>query len=333
MKIVITGAAGFIGSHIAKHLLETYTDAEIYLIDKLSYASSGLDRLRIFDLLHQPQVHVLTTDLAEPLSEGLEKEIGYNVDYILHLAAESHVDNSIADPRNVVLNNIKATLTILDFARKQHRLVKFVHFSTDEVFGDAGIRVDGFNEYEPHRPSNPYSASKSSAEQICRSYCNCYNVPLVTIHCSNVYGTTQHVEKFVPKCISLMLQDKPVYIHTDINVDPCTRSYIHVTDVGRAVNFIMKNGYIGHDYNLPGKSIDVLTLARKIHGIIRREVKHHVIPEDKYEFLNLIEGRPNHDVRYLLDGGKLHDLGFRSKIDFDQGLEDTVKWYLNNSWI
>ena len=208
--IVVTGGCGFIGHHFIEHLMIN-TDWNIIILDKLSYASNGFERLRDTGCLNNSRIKVYTNDLINPLPDGLKKEIGDNVNYIVHMAAETHVDNSIKDPGLFIKNNIESTFNMLEYARTLEHLETFFYFSTDEVFGPA-LNDKLFKEWDRHKPTNPYSASKSAAEQICVSYENTYKIPLMIVNVMNAFGERQHVEKFIPLCIKKVLNNEKVYI-------------------------------------------------------------------------------------------------------------------------
>ena len=183
--IVLTGGCGFIGHHFAEHVHKN-TDWNIIIIDKLNYASMGLDRLRNNKLIESPRVKIFTLDLCNELSEGIKREIGNNIDYIVHMAAETHVDNSIKEPLNVITNNINSTVNLLEWARTLRNRQIFFYFSTDEVFGPA-LGDTLYKEWDRHRPTNPYSASKSAAENICIAYENTYKLPLMIVNVMNAF--------------------------------------------------------------------------------------------------------------------------------------------------
>lgn len=223
--VLITGGCGFIGHHFVEHIFST-TNWNIIVLDKLTYASHGLERLRNTDTLDSKRVKVFTYDLSHPLSIGLKKELG-DVNYIVHMAADTHVDNSISTPVPFIKNNIMLTVHMLEYARTLSNLEIFFYFSTDEVYGPAlGNKL--FQEDERHNPTNPYSASKSGAEQICVAYHNTYDVPVMRINVMNAMGERQHVEKFIPKVIKKVLNDELVEIHSYPDKKTSgTRYYIH----------------------------------------------------------------------------------------------------------
>jgi len=325
-KIVLTGGCGFIGHHFAEYIHKN-TDWNIIIIDKLTYASMGLDRLRNNELLYSNRVKVFTIDLCEEISEGIKREIGDDINYIVHMAAETHVDNSIKEPVKVIKNNVNSTVNLLEWSRSLKSLEIFFYFSTDEVFGPA-LGDTLFKEWDRHRPTNPYSASKSAAENICISYENTYNIPLMIVNVMNAFGERQHVEKFIPLCIKKILNDELIYIHSyPDRITSGTRFYIHAQNIANAVLFLIKNGKIGEKYNISGeKEVSNLELAQLIAKSMNRELK--------YEMIDFHSSRPGHDLRYGLDGTKIYELGWNPKFNFEKSLEKTVNWTLNNlEWL
>ena len=326
MKVIITGGCGFIGHHFVEHIYKN-TDWEIIILDKLSYASNGFERLRDTDTLNNSRVKVFTNDLINPLPEGIIKEIGLNVDYIVHMAAETHVDNSIKDPKLFIDNNIYSTLNMLEYAKKLPNLKMFFYFSTDEVFGPA-LGDTLFKEWDRHKPTNPYSASKSAAEQICISYENTYKIPLMIVNVMNAFGERQHVEKFIPLCVKKLLNNETIYIHSYPDKKTSgTRFYIHARNIAEAVLFLIKNGTIGEKYNISGeREVSNLEMAQMIAKFMHKELD--------YELIDFHSSRPGHDLRYGLDGTKLFEMGFKLPINFEESLRKTVEWTLENQkWL
>jgi len=325
-KILLTGGCGFIGHHFAEYVHKN-TDWDIIIIDKLSYASMGLNRLRNNELLYSPRVKVFTIDLCNELSDGIKKELGSSINYIVHMAAETHVDNSIKEPMKIITNNINSTVNLLEWARTLKNLEIFFYFSTDEVFGPA-LDDTLYKEWDRHRPTNPYSASKSAAENICISYENTYQIPLMIVNVMNAFGERQHVEKFIPLCIKKILNNELVLIHSyPDKKESGTRFYIHAQNIANAVLFLIQNGKIGEKYNISGeKEVSNLDLALLISKSVGKELK--------YEMIDFHSSRPGHDLRYGLDGNKIYELGWNPKFDFEKSLEKTVKWTLNNlEWL
>jgi dTDP-glucose 4,6-dehydratase len=323
--ILITGGCGFIGHHFVEHILVN-TDWDIIIFDKLTYASYGLERLRDTGALNSSRVKLFTYDLSHPISVGLRKEL-HNINYIVHMAADTHVDNSIAAPVPFIRNNVMSTVYMLEFARILKNLEIFFYFSTDEVFGPAlGGKL--FKEWERHKPTNPYSASKSAAEQICIAYENTYKTPLMIVNVMNAFGERQHVEKFIPLCIKKMLNDEKVYIHSYPDMKRSgTRFYIHGRNIAAAVLFLINNGTIGEKYNISGeREVSNLEMAQLIAKFVGKELK--------YEMVNFHPNRPGHDLRYGLDGSKLFNMGFKLPVDFEESLQKMVKWTLENrKWL
>jgi len=325
-KIVLTGGCGFIGHHFAEYIHKN-TDWNIIIIDKLSYASMGLNRLRNNCLIQSDRVKIFTYDLSNEISDGIKKEIGNDINYIVHMAADTHVDNSISNPVNVIQNNVNSTIYLLEWARTLTNLEIFFYFSTDEVFGPA-LGDILYKEWDRHRPMNPYSASKSAAENICISYENTYNIPLMIVNVMNAFGERQHVEKFIPKCIKKILNGEVIEIHSYPNkIDSGSRFYIHAQNIASAVLFLIKNGKTGEKYNIAGeKEVSNLDLALLISKIMNKELK--------YNMVDFHSSRPGHDLRYGLDGNKIYELGWKPKFDFEKSLEKTVHWTLENiEWL
>lgn len=326
MRILITGGCGFIGHHFVEHVFKN-TDWEIIIIDRLSYASNGFERLRDTETLNDNRLKVFTCDLILPLSEGLIKEIG-ELDYIVHMAAETHVDNSIKNPQLFLDNNIKSTYNLLEYARNHlPNLKTFFYFSTDEVFGPA-LGETLYKEWDRHKPTNPYSASKSAAEQICVAYENTYNTPLMIVNVMNAFGERQHVEKFIPLCIKKLLNNEKIYIHSYPDKKTSgTRFYIHGRNIAAAVLFLIKNGKIGEKYNISGeREVSNLEMAQFIAKFMNKELD--------YEMVDFHSDRPGHDLRYGLDGNKLFNMGFELPLNFEESLQKTVEWTLENQkWL
>ena len=323
--VLVTGGCGFIGHHFVEHIF-VKTDWNIIVLDKLTYASHGLERLRNTDTLDSKRVKVFTYDLSHPLSIGLKKELG-DVNYIVHMAADTHVDNSISTPVPFIKNNIMSSVHMLEYARTLSNLETFFYFSTDEVYGPAlGNKL--FQEDERHNPTNPYSASKSGAEQICVAYHNTYDVPVMRINVMNAMGERQHVEKFIPKVIKKVLNDELVEIHSYPDKKTSgTRYYIHARNIAAGVLFLLENGTIGESYNLTGeKEVSNLEMAQIIADTIGKPLK--------YEMVDFHSDRPGHDLRYGLDGAKMKNMGWSLPIDFETSLRNTVKWTVENQeWL
>lgn len=319
--ILITGAAGFIGHHFVEHVLRN-TDHDLVLLDRLDI-SGNLNRLteiRDWDK-HKTRCKFFYHDLRAEISNQLRGQMG-RVDYIVHMAAATHVDRSITDPLDFVYNNIVATAHILEYARKSD-ITKMIYFSTDEVFGPApeGIK---YKEWDRYKSGNPYSATKAGGEELCLAYHNTYGVPVIISHTMNVIGERQHPEKFVPMTINNINQGRKVIIHADRTCTiPGSRFYIHARNVADAVTFLLDKGFSGDKYNIVGeREVNNLELAQMIASIIGKKLD--------YELVDFHSSRKGHDLRYALDGDKMKAMGWEPPIYFKESLGNSVKWTLDN---
>tara|TARA_A100001201_G_scaffold33046_1_gene35584 strand:- start:4959 stop:5975 length:1017 start_codon:yes stop_codon:yes gene_type:complete len=333
-KVIITGGCGFVGHHVIDHVLRK-TNWDIYCVDKLSYASFGLSRLQETAALSNPRLKMFTFDLCSKIPYGLVKELK-DTNYILHIAAESHVENSISNPKDFTKNNVDSTLNLLELARLHcGNLEKFMYFSTDEVFGNA---PEGFAYKEGDRFNcgNPYSASKAASESICESYCNTYGIPIVITNTMNIIGERQHAEKFIPKVIKSILNKEKIHIHCYPDRKKAgSRFYIHARNVADAFIFVLKNTeeiLDSHDssigrYNISGcEELSNLEVVQRISKIMGQKAI--------YEMTDYHSKRPAHDLRYALNGDKLANLGWEVPVDFNKSLEKTVDWTLENKhWL
>ncbi len=316
-RVLITGGCGFIGSHFVEHTLKN-TEWEIVVIDKLSYASYGLERHRKMNLVDNDRITLFTWDLVRKISPEMRKEIG-EIDYIVHMAAETHVDNSIEDPVPFIENNIMSTVQLLEYARELPSLKIFFYFSTDEVYGPA-LGNTMYTEDSRHNPTNPYSASKSGAEGICMSYHNTYKVPVMRVNVMNAFGEMQHEEKFIPKVIGKVLKGEMVHIHSYPDKKKSgTRFYIHARNIAAAVLFLIENGKIGESYNITGeREVSNLEMAQFISKVVGKDLI--------YEMVDFHSSRPGHDLRYGLDGAKMEEMGWKLPVSFEESLEKTIRW-------
>ena len=325
MKVLVTGGCGFIGHHLVDYILRN-TDHDVVVIDKLSYAAKGLTRLVDTNAIDNQRVQIITWDLCVELSVGLIDELS-DVDVIVHMAAETHVDNSIDDPIKCIQNNVMSTVHMLEFARKLPSLKRFLYFSTDEVYGPAlGDKM--YSEWERHNPTNPYSASKSAGEGIALSYHNTYKVPIVICNVMNVFGERQYVEKYIPSCMKRIMNDEVVHIHCYPGCEKAgTRFYIHAQQVANAVMFLIEKAVIGEKYNITGEQeVDNLELAQMIAFFMGKELK--------YEMTDFHSTRPGHDLRYGLDGQKLSLMGWKPNISFCETLKGVVEWTMQHiKWL
>jgi len=322
MRILLTGGAGFLGHHVVEHILKT-TDHEIVIIDRLTYASTGFDRLKDIGAYDNQRIKIFTHDFTQPIVEELAREIG-EIDYILHLGAETHVDNSIKDPWPFVKSNVIGTCQLLDYARTVPSLKKFIYFSTDEVFGDAPKGVS-YKEWDRYNSRNPYAASKAAGEEFCLAYANTYGLPVTITHCMNIFGERQHKEKYIPIVINKILTGTELQIHCTDGVS-ASRAWIHARNVADALMFILKHGENREKYNICGEEHDNEEIANIIAEIMVSKIK--------YSLVSYYDKRPGHDPRYMLDGLKLECLGWKPPKDFKTSLTKTISWTLEHDrWL
>src|SRR3990167_3857105 len=326
MRILITGGAGFIGHHFVEHFIKN-TDWDIVVLDRLNYAIFGFDRLRDINCFDDKRIFILTSDFTLSIKNGLAQEIG-EIDYILHMGAETHVDNSILNPEPFVMSNVVGTMRMLDFARTQKNLKKFIYFSTDEVFGPAPIGIN-HKEWDRYNSGNPYAASKAGGEELALAYANTYKIPVIITHTMNLYGERQHPEKFIPKVINALLNDEIIYIHSNKDKTKAgSRYWIHCRNMADAILFLLnKDLEVPDKFNIVGeKEVDNFELAQLIAEIMNKKLK--------YEMVDFHSSRPGHDLRYALDGSKMKILGWSPPIYFEESLHKTVEWMLENKkWL
>lgn len=324
IRILITGGCGFIGHHFVEHIIKN-TDWDIVIIDKLTYAANGFDRLRDINCFDDKRIHIFSVDFTQEIKDGILKEIG-NIDFIIHLGAETHVDNSIDNAYPFVISNVLGTMRILDLARKL-QIKKMIYCSTDEIFGDAPKGVS-FKEWDRYNSKNPYAATKAGGEELCLAYANTYKVPVLISHTMNAFGERQHPEKFIPMTIRKILLGETVTIHSDTTKTISgSRFYIHARNISSAIMFLLDKGEIRDKYNIVGeKEISNLTMAKFISEIISKELK--------YELVDFHSSRPGHDLRYDLNGEKMRNLGWKIPMNFEKSLTKTIQWTLENKkWI
>lgn len=329
-KILITGGAGFIGSHVVRLFVNKYTDAHIYNLDVLTYAGN-LENLK--DIEKQPNYTFLKADITdEKLMTQLFEE--YQFDGVVHLAAESHVDRSISDPLAFIRTNILGTVNLLNAARtiwKDNMEGKrFYHISTDEVYGSLG-ETGLFTETTAYDPRSPYSSSKASSDHLVRAYYHTYGLPVVISNCSNNYGPNQFPEKLIPLSISNIKNNKPIPIY---GKGENIRDWLYVIDHANAIDLIYREGKLGETYNIGG--INEWTNIDLIHKLC--EVMDDKLGREKGESAKLItfvKDRAGHDMRYAIDSSKLmNELGWEPSLQFEEGIVKTVDWYLDNEeWL
>lgn len=321
VKVLITGAAGFIGHHLTQAILQR-TDWKITIIDRLD-CSGNLNRLAEIGAAKNPRVKFIYHDLRAPFNDQLCGQIGPQ-GYILHLAAATHVDRSIENPMEFVMDNVVATCNVLDFARKVG-CQKYLQFSTDEVFGPAP-GITRYKEWDRYNSGNPYAATKAGAEELAMSYHNTYATPVMVTHTMNVIGFRQHPEKFVPMTIAKVANGETVTIHSDkTKTRAGSRFYIDAREVADAVLFLLEKGKPGEKYNIVGeREMDNLELARTIASAVGRQLR--------YEMTDFHSSRPGHDLRYGLDGTKMAEMGWTPKKPIDDAIAEIVDWTLANPW-
>ncbi len=337
-RILVTGGAGFFGHHLVEHILKN-SSAEVLIVDSLNYASFGFDRLRDINVYDDRRVHRYVHNLVSPIDVGLRRELG-RIDYIIHCAAETHVDNSIKNPRPFLEANVIGTFNILEFARSLKDLKRFIYFSTDEVFGPAALNATEayigpstpsldwtYAEWDRFNPTNPYSATKAAGEDLSLAWGNTYGIPVIVTHTMNMFGERQHPEKFIPLCINKILAGEEILIHSTPDFKPGSRFYIHARNVADATLFIMREGANHDKYNIKGeREVDNLEMAYRIGNILGYAVNARCV--------DFHSSRPGHDLRYSLSGTKLRYMGYRTPVDFDTSLERTIRWFNSNrKWL
>lgn len=325
--ILITGGAGFIGSHVVRRFVNKYPDYHIINLDSLTYAGN-LENLR--DVENSPNYSFEKVDIVDKHALR-EVFTTYNIDGIIHLAAESHVDRSISNPDQFILTNVVGTMNLLDTARDSWdgnfdgKL--FYHISTDEVFGSLG-KEGLFREDTPYDPKSPYSASKASSDHLVRAYGHTYGIPTIITNCSNNYGPNQFPEKLIPLIIYNIKDKKPLPVY---GKGENIRDWLYVEDHAAAIDIIFHEGRRGDNYNIGGNNewtnIDLIMLICKI-----MDEKLDRKPGSSAELITFVKDRPGHDLRYAIDSSKLQrETSWRPIPNFSVGLEKTIDWYLTNT--
>ncbi len=329
-KIIITGGAGFIGSHVVRLFVNKYPEYTIINLDALTYAGN-LENLKDIDTkpnYHFEKVNILDVPAIEAVFDK------YQVTDVIHLAAESHVDRSIVSPLDFVYTNIIGTVNLLNTARtkwgKDYSKNRFYHISTDEVYGSLGEK-GLFTETTAYDPNSPYSASKASSDHFVRAYRETYHMQTVVSNCSNNYGPYHFPEKLIPLFINNIIQEKPLPVYGD---GLYTRDWLYVKDHALAIDLVFHKGVDGETYNIGGfnewKNIDLVKLlCVQMDQKLGREAGH------SEKLITYIKDRPGHDRRYAIDATKINrELGWKPSVTFEQGLSETIDWFLSNTeWL
>jgi dTDP-glucose 4,6-dehydratase len=328
--ILITGGAGFIGSHVVRRFVTQYPDYHIYNLDALTYAGN-LENIK--DIEAMPNYTFVKGDiLDEAFLDDLFKE--HIFDGVLHLAAESHVDRSITDPLAFVKTNVIGTMNLLNVSKKHWKdnfeYKRFYHISTDEVYGTLG-ETGLFTETTAYDPNSPYSASKAASDHFVRAYGETYGLPYVITNCSNNYGPNHFPEKLIPLFINNIIEKKPLPVYGD---GKYTRDWLFVEDHAVAIDLVFHEGKNHETYNIGGfnewQNIDLVKLlCQQMDAKLGREVG------ESEQLITYVKDRPGHDLRYAIDASKINkELGWKPSVTFEQGLEKTIDWYLaNEKWL
>lgn len=329
-KILITGGAGFIGSHVVRLFVNKYPDYQIFNLDKLTYAGNLFN---LKDIESKPNYHFIKADIVDGEAiHALFQE--HRFDGVIHLAAESHVDRSIANPMEFVMTNVIGTVNLLNAARHlwkdNFEGKRFYHISTDEVYGSLG-ETGFFYEDTAYDPHSPYSASKASSDHFVRAYHDTFGLPVVVSNCSNNYGPNQFPEKLIPLFINNIRHNKPLPVY---GKGENVRDWLYVVDHARAIDVIYHQGGDGETYNIGGhnewKNIDLIRVMCRI-----MDEKLGRTEGTSEQLITWVKDRAGHDLRYAIDSGKLQkELGWVPSLQFEEGIRLTIDWYLNNQeWL
>jgi len=324
--ILVTGGAGFVGHHFVEHVLKN-TNWNVTVLDSLNYAGN-MNRITDIEVFTPERVKFIWHDLQAPISETTNRLIG-KLDYLIHFAAESHVDRSLEDSIPFVKSNVMGTAHLLEYLKANQPDCKTLIFSTDEVFGPAPEGVY-FKEEDTHRPSNPYAASKSGEEMMAYSFAHAFGLPISIARSMNIIGERQHPEKLVPKTIKAVVNNEKVTLHGKGKEDMSSRHWIHARNVADGLLFLLEKAEREEFYNIVGEERTVLEIADWICEV----VKERRLKDEEVQFLDYHTARPGHDKRYALSGEKLRKMGWVPSVDLEHSLKKTVQWTLQNKkWL
>ena len=306
MRLVVTGGAGFIGSNFIRYMLDRYEDVEVVNLDKLTYAGNLAN---LEDVAADPRYRFVRGDICDP--EVVDATLA-GADAVVNFAAETHVDRSISDPQAFIRTDVLGTHTLLEAARR-HGLARYLQVSTDEVYGSTAS--GWFTEQSPLDPSSPYAASKAGADLLVLAYHRTYGTPVLITRSSNNYGPCQYPEKLIPLFITNAIDDRPLPLYGDGRQ---VRDWLYVTDNCAAIDLVLREGEPGTVYNVgAGNEVMNITVTRQILKLLGKHA----------DLIRFVTDRPGHDRRYALDCRRIHALGWRPQVPFEEGLARTVQWY------
>jgi UDP-glucose 4,6-dehydratase len=310
-NILVTGGCGFIGSNFINYMLDTYEDVFIVNIDRLDYCAN------VKNVYHKERYQLVVSDLN---NYNIVRELlnQYEINIIVHFAAQSHVDNSFGNSIQFTRDNVLGTHTLLECARDYGKLDRFIHISTDEVYGEVDSEHKGCNEKSLLNPTNPYAATKAAAEFLVRSYYHSFKLPVIITRGNNVYGPRQYPEKLIPRFITKLINGEKCPIHGE---GKTRRNFIYVEDVSRAVDSILNKGEINEIYNIGSDD------EYSVKEVLQILIKNIGIDKDLEGVCEYVEDRAFNDFRYCIDSRKLVNLGWSKKISFEEGVKKTIEWY------